>query len=307
MGDTVTTRFLIISDTHSIDFEAVKNLNGKCHPPFPVADVILHCGDLTGVGSLQELKQFVEMMGEIDAELKLVIAGNHDLTLDPNYWKGHMADGFTEEEHEQALEIMTGPLAKAAGMTYLEEGLHTFALKNGAKFTIYTSPYTPEFCDWGFPYQRYQDRFSTFNQADEASTSIAVNPIPDHAIVDIVMTHGPPQYVLDACANGNVGCDNLLRAISRCRPRLHCFGHIHEGHGARKIAWIKDPTIIGRPAIKSTTRQKNSYPEVDKCQVEFGEETLMVNAAIMDVTYNPTNPPWLLDLEMPHADSTRRE
>ena len=302
MAGTVTTRFLVISDTHSIDFEAVKKHNGKCQPPFAKADVILHCGDLTTVGGLPELKQFVRMMGNIDAELKLVIAGNHDLTLDRNYCKGHTADDLSEDGHEEAVKIMTGPLAQAAKMTYLEEGLHTFTLKNGAKFTIYTSPYTPEFCDWGFPYQRFQDRFSTASQVDEARTSIAVAPIPDHGSVDIVMTHGPPQYVLDACASGNVGCDNLLRAVSRCRPRLHCFGHIHEGHGAWKIAWTVDQAVIGRPAMRSSTRQKNSYPEADKCQVEFGKETLMVNAAIMNQWNKPTNPPWLLDLEMPSAE-----
>ena len=301
MTGTVTTRFLIISDTHSIDFDAVKKCGGNCDPPFPKADVILHCGDLTGIGGLEELKQFVEMIGEIDAELKLVIAGNHDMTLDPNYWKGHMAAGFSEEKHKKALEIMTGPSAQAAGMSYLEEGLKTFTLKNGAKFTIYTSPYTPEFYDWGFPYFRNQDRFNDLHQVDKACTSIAVNPIPDHGMVDIVMTHGPPQYVLDACASGNVGCDNLLRAVSRCRPRLHCFGHIHEGHGARKISWTEDETIIGRPAMKSTTTQNNFYPEVDKCQIEYGEETLMINAAIMNKSYSPTNSPWLLDLEMPRA------
>jgi predicted phosphohydrolase len=302
MGDTVTTRFLILSDTHSIDLNEVKTHNGKCHPPFPKTDVVLHCGDLTNVGRLIELKQFVQMMGNFDAELKLVIAGNHDLTLDRDYCRTHTLDGFSEKEHEEAIQIMTGPLAKEAGITYLEEGLHTFSLKNGAKFTIYTSPYTPEFCDWGFPYYRSHDRFSTSEQVDEASASIAVNPLPDRGTVDIVMTHGPPQYVLDACANGNVGCDNLLRAVSRCRPRLHCFGHIHEGHGASKIVWTEDSKIIGRSAMQSTTRQNNSYPEVDKCQVEFGMETLMVNAAIMDVSCKPRNPPWLLDLEMPRSD-----
>lgn len=301
MDDTVTTRFLIISDTHSVDFEDVKKCDGTFLPPFPKADVILHCGDLTGIGGVQELKQFVEMMGKMDAELKLVIAGNHELTLDPNYWKTHMHDEFTKEEHEKALEVMTGLLAKAAGITYLEEGLNTFKLKNGARFTIYTSPYTPEFCDWGFPYQRYQDRFNTFHQVNEAITSIAVNPIPNHGTVDIVMTHGPPQYILDECANGFVGCDNLLRAVSRCKPRLHCFGHIHEGHGARLITWNDDPTVIGRPAIKGRKSQGNSYPEAEACSVEYGKQTLMVNAAIMDERYNPANAPWLVDLEMPRA------
>jgi predicted phosphohydrolase len=300
MAKTITTRFLILSDTHSLDFDDVEKCGGKCRPPFPKADAILHCGDLTHIGGLDDLEKFVRMIGEMDAELKLVIAGNHDMTLDPNYWIAH-GDDFTEEKHKQAKEIMTGPLAMEAGMTYLEEGLKIFTLKNGAKFTIFTSPYTPEFYDWGFPYPRHEDRYSNAAQADKASASTAVSPIPDHGTVDIVMTHGPPQFVLDQCANGNVGCEHLLRALHRCRPRLHCFGHIHEGHGAIKIEW--DLGTVGRSVIKSETMQKNSYPEADCCQVEYGKETLMVNAAIMNnLNFSPANPPWLLDLEMPRAD-----
>jgi Icc-related predicted phosphoesterase len=303
MEDTVTSRFLIISDTHSVNFDDVKKCDGTFYPPFPKADVILHCGDLTGVGRLQELRQFVEMMREMDAELKLVIAGNHDMTLDSNYWKGHMANNFTEEEHKEAVEIMTGWRAKEAGITYLTEGLNTFTLKNGARFTIYTSPYTPEFCDWGFPYERYQDRFNTSYQVNENTTSIAVNPIPDHGSVDIVMTHGPPLHVLDECANGYVGCNSLLRAVSRCRPRLHCFGHIHEGHGAQIVTWKEDEAMLGKQPMERERRTlENKFPEAGPCHVEYGKETLMVNAAIMDVHYNPVNKPWLLDLELPRAN-----
>lgn len=33
----------------------------------------------------------------------------------------------------------------------------------------------------------------------------------------------------------------------------------------------------------------------------FGEETLFVNAAIMDVNYKPVNAPWMVDLDLPIA------
>ena len=41
------------------------------------------------------------------------------------------------------------------------------------------------------------------------------------------MTHGPPKYILDMIDGQSAGCEHLRRAISRVRPRLHCFGHIH--------------------------------------------------------------------------------
>ena len=58
--------------------------------------------------------------------------------------------------------------------------------------------------------------------------------IPAH--VDVLITHGPTHGVLDRSAgSGNVDCEELLAATRRTRPRLHVFGHIHQGHGWRRL------------------------------------------------------------------------
>ncbi|KAL8750588.1 MAG: hypothetical protein Q9199_006965, partial [Rusavskia elegans] len=182
------------------------------------------------------------MLGSIPAELKLVIAGNHDLELDQRYWDENIAkldaedDGDDPEYHAKAIEIMTGELARQAGVTYLIEGTHEFKLANGATFKIYVSPYTPAYGDWAFAYARSEDRFNAPADVEKkGSKSIAINPIPEDA--DIVMTHGPPKGILDLCANGNVGCGNLLAAIRRVKPMVHCFGHVHEGSGVEVVDW----------------------------------------------------------------------
>jgi glutamate mutase epsilon subunit len=36
--------------------------------------------------------------------------------------------------------------------------------------------------------------------------------------------------------------------------------------------------------------------------IREGEETLFVNAAVMDVGYRPVNAPWVVDLQLPRAD-----
>ena len=238
-------------------------------------------------------------LGGIEAELKLVIAGNHDRDLDKDYCLRNYSeeDGDEPEEHAKAMEVMTGPLAKDAGVTYLEEGIHEFALSNGATFKVYASPYQPEFCNWAFPYERDQDRFNSQHQSMAGVTSIATNPIPDFGAggVDIVMTHGPPKSILDACERDGfeAGCENILRAIARAKPLLHCFGHIHEGYGACKITW-KDGKIQSSEDILV-----NAYPDPTILPIEAGKETLMVNASIMTVRYRPENAPWLIDLELP--------
>ena len=303
---TVSTRFLVISDTHNFQFGDETEVRGEFQHPAPKADVLLHCGDLTQVGGLPSYKSLLKFLGKIDAELKLVIAGNHDLDLDGRYWDTHLDEEHDDpKQHEKAVEIMKGNLAKEAGVTYLEEGLSTFTLKNGAKFTIYTSPYTPEFCDWGFPYERNEDRYNRDTEVAEGAKSIARNPIPDFPGVDIIMTHGPPKDILDWTAHGTVGCDNLLRAISRARPRMHCFGHIHEAYGAIRVTWKNGqnplgPKLIGKKAIQHEMKEDNSYPEPTQQPITFGKETLMVNAAIMNLSYQPTNAPWLIDMNLPH-------
>jgi hypothetical protein len=300
---TTTTRFMIISDTHNFEFGNAERYGGSFIQPTPECDVLLHCGDLTMIGGIQDYKKCIQMLGSINAELKLVIAGNHDRDLDPNWNQNpHFLNQEVKNEYEEAIALWRGPLAKEAGITYLEEGLNTFELKNGTTFTIYTSPYQPEFYNWAFPYERDEDRFNPEDKVAPGVKCIAENPIPDFPGVDIMMTHGPPKDILDWTARENVGCEALLRAVSRARPKLYCFGHIHEAYGMELISWKDDKSLIGQSAYKSRIEHENNYPNASSLSIRHGEETLMVNAAIMNLGYKPTRSPWLLDLELPSVN-----
>ncbi|KAH0559304.1 hypothetical protein GP486_004177, partial [Trichoglossum hirsutum] len=152
----------------------------------------------------------------------------------------------------------------------------------------------------------------------------ATSPIPSFPAVDIVMTHGPPHGRLDETSRDLcVGCPHLLRAVSRARPRLHCFGHIHEAWGAERVRWEEPeeeeekelPSAAqagGEWKIKSVTlcdvdeqdvlRERAAYVDVGKesaCPLEWGRETLFVNASIMSRRYRPEQAPWRVDLELP--------
>lgn len=52
---------------------------------------------------------------------------------------------------------------------------------------------------------------------------------------DILITHGPPHGILDEVNGCNVGCEELLLAVQRIKPKYHIFGHIHEGYGQKTI------------------------------------------------------------------------
>jgi hypothetical protein len=153
---------------------------------------------------------------------------------------------------------------------------------------------------------------------------IAENPIPDYPAIDVMMTHGPPMGVLDTTYKGeSVGCQHLLRAARRCKPRLHCFGHIHEAWGAQKVTWTAGDQLdmpteehieeseeiqVGEEILID----KDDHSEIEVAKVDvskaggkelrYGLETLMVNASIMTLRYKPWNRPWLIDMDLEKAD-----
>ena len=217
----MTIRLLILSDTHDTAFPDPSEL--------PKTDVVLHCGDLTMIGGLSKYRAAIEKLVKCKAELKLVIPGNHDVSLDPKWWADNLGveDGDDPEEPQKAFALFDATTARYAGVRLLTEGLHTFTLNDGRSFTIYASPFTPAFGGYAFAYSLEQPKFNE-------------HTIPTD--VDIVMTHVPPQkprrgdYRLDLNKEGmNCGCPALWKAIESARPRLHCFGHIHEGYGNQLI------------------------------------------------------------------------
>lgn len=139
--NTVKTRILIISDTHSASLAPSTDQNVAFRRPLPKADVLLHCGDLTTLGYLDEYEQTLDMLAAIDADLKLVIAGNHDISLDERYYarKGrfwHRRQEYDPAYPTRAKELWQGERARTAGVTYLEEGTYSFVLNNGAKLRV---------------------------------------------------------------------------------------------------------------------------------------------------------------------------
>jgi predicted phosphodiesterase len=291
-SSTVPTRVMVVSDTHEHCFDGTL---------MPEVDILIHTGDLTNYGQHASLRECVRMMGTIDAELRLVIAGNHDLSLDTVRLIENMDEEQYAGYHKSALEIMNGPLAKENGVTYLEEGTHTFTLKSGATFKVYASPYTRGNGDWAFCYRRLED---PFNEHDGSDRPLPKNPIP--AGVHIVMTHGAPYSVLDQVDCRNLGCPKLLRALGRVRPLMHCFGHIHEGYGAHIVTWTGDGKVTEpEKASPTATEQINEYPYTNEWPIKPGEQTLMVNASTMKKTsrgHKPINKPFVVILDLPRGE-----
>ncbi len=191
----------------------------------PAGDVLVHAGDHTMGGSAREIEDAARWLARLPHRTKVVIAGNHD-------W------GFQRDPTASRAR-----LANVPGLVYIEDAE---AVVEGLRF--WGSPWQPWFADWAFNLER------------GAAIREKWDLIP--AGIDVLVTHGPPVGHGDKTFYGEtVGCFDLLDAVRRVRPRLHVFGHIHEGYG--------------------TTRE---------------DGTTFVNAAACDVRYRPVNPPVVIDL-----------
>jgi len=160
----------------------------------PDGDILVHAGDLTGDGTVDDLEDFNSYLSTLPHRNKIVIAGNHDFCL------------------EREPEISAARITNAI---YLQDRSVTV---EGIKF--YGSPWQPWFFDWAF------------NLSRGAEIRAKWDLIP--ADTNVLITHGPAYGILDRTTRGErVGCEDLLEVIKQIRPQMHVFGHIHEAYGIR--------------------------------------------------------------------------
>lgn len=187
---TAARRLVLISDTHGLH-DGFADLPGG----LPEGDVLVHAGDFTKRGRIEEVRAFADWMASTGFPHSVVVAGNHDFLF--------------QKQPELAREI----LSAVPGLVYLE---HDEAEVAGLR--VFGSPWQPEFCNWAFNLERGEPLARRWRQVPSG--------------VDVLVTHSPPFGVLDRCDHGErVGCEALRDELPRIAPRLHVFGHIHEARG----------------------------------------------------------------------------
>lgn len=196
-------KILYISDTHTLERGIFKSW-------LPPADTIVHSGDFMNSGYIKrDIIAFLDWFSSLTQyKNKIFIAGNHDKYVQ-----------MFPEEFADILKLYPE-------VTYLE---NSEVIIDGIKF--WGSPWTPYFHNWAF---------NAMIKIEDATTR---NPwiknfwdlIP--ADVDVLITHGPPYGILDLSEYGgiNCGCPELLKVINKYKPKVHVFGHIHEGYGEEKV------------------------------------------------------------------------
>ena len=188
-------KITFISDTHT--------KHDKVNGFLPGGDILIHAGDLTGRGYLNEIDDFLKWFDKIDNyDTKIFIAGNHDF-------------GF-EDNPNQIKSLLTGYKT----VDYLQDDLLLVGKGDYEDMVkVWGTPWQPEFHNWAFNLPRGE-------KLKEKWDMIPTN-------TDILITHGPPHGKLDYVPydSVNVGCEELIKRVEEIKPKINVFGHIHEGYG----------------------------------------------------------------------------
>jgi len=193
------TKIVCIADTHNFHDDV----------DVPDGDILIHAGDFTLSGTLNEVVEFNDWLGKLDHSFKVVVAGNHDRCLGENETLG--------------LKMFTNAI-------YLERSGTTL---DGVK--IWGAPMTPAF--------NGMRGGLTFYTNDDKEAKGVWRGMPKN--LDVLITHGPPFGILDEVERYGYGqtfpageqtiehCgDGMLASkVIANKPKYHLFGHIHEGYG----------------------------------------------------------------------------
>lgn len=162
--------------------------------PVPDGDVLIHAGDATMRGTLEQVGLFAEWFKSLPHKYKLFVPGNHDFLFENN------------------ASLARSIILEAGALTLIDEGV----VIDGVRF--WGSPYQPWFMSWAFNVQR--------------GAQLAEHWAEMPSDTDVLITHSPPYSIGDTVPSGEkVGCEDLLARVRDVRPTYHVFGHIHEGYG----------------------------------------------------------------------------
>jgi 3',5'-cyclic AMP phosphodiesterase CpdA len=223
----------------------------------PDGDVLIHAGDLTFTGVLEEVRAELKAISALPHRRKIVVPGNHDFFFDERFMDGHIFRRWRIDRPISVQEL----LAEFPDIDVLIDRSTMVG-----KYKVHGSPWQPAFYDWAF-------QFSAGEKGrQEAKMRWATIPLD----TNILVTHTPPWGILDIVdfehrhQGDNRAGDYLLRTrIEDLKQlRLHVFGHLHAGYGNI------DLPLDGHG----------------------GEPTTFVNAALNTNSYVPLNKPIVIDL-----------
>ncbi|PPJ58379.1 hypothetical protein CBER1_11697 [Cercospora berteroae] len=220
----------------------------------------------------------------------IIVAGNHDLSLDPEYALKYDTGWKVVPEDVEACRRLL--LMDHPSFTYLQHSDAVIQLpEKDVQLRVFGSPFSPDRGKqhWAFPY--------------DPSAAVAIWD-DVKAETDILVTHTPPAGVCDESVHWEAGgCLALRDKLSQIRPLLHVCGHCHEGRGAAILDWEEDSVQVWNDG--SVGSKKMSLVKFVGTRV--GCATAVVHASIMGKSHGRGSKvfhkPVVIDLSVPRRRS----
>jgi len=228
-------RCVCISDTHS-------NHSQLCLPP---GDLLLHAGNFTKFGSMSQLEEFDQWLGEQSFQHRIVVPGNQDNLMDPyirqtKWGANEKKNLFIDDVVEMKGANWSGDDAEVKN--YLKnavvlvddsieiEGLIIF----GSPHTRLTEKEATEGSYYNaFKYKR--EDFFEQKLLKMKGANIVMTQMPPYETGDLVVAgFGLWSWFDDSTPSGtrsNIGSTVLRDAVVSEEPGLHIFGHALAGRG----------------------------------------------------------------------------
>ena len=87
-----------------------------------MGDIYIHAGDFTKTGTFLEIAKFEQFVASLPHPIKIVIAGNHDMTFDVKFYEKYGKHRFHVNCPEDP-QVCREVLAKSNNLIYLEDEL----------------------------------------------------------------------------------------------------------------------------------------------------------------------------------------
>lgn len=207
---------VVISDTHN---------QHKYLGEIPKGDILIHCGDFSSVGRMDEVSAFLQWFGMRPHKYKIFIAGNHERSFDPKFNDNIQKPQWLQE----AIKSATDP---RNNVFYLENsGVEI----EGIKF-------------WGSPWTKdFYPQYWAFNCPEDKIVERHWSKIP--VGTDVLITHGPGLFLDRNRANQSCGDFALQGIVESRKPEYHLYGHIHREKGEVRQVSTSDTTFINASVL----------------------------------------------------------
>jgi len=308
-------RFVCLSDTHNkahwlLERDWWKSFNVPTDifspQPLPAGDVLLHSGDFTNWGRKAEVEKFNDFLGKCPYLVKIVIAGNHELTFDS---KSQMSD--PKDTKASTSSSSPHPSTLLTSAIYLQDdGVDIGGIR------VWGSPWQPVLGNMAFNAPRGDKLLEKWNRipgwggagggdAGAATTDIKENATtaPVSSSADRNSDNGNQCQVTSSSSSSSSSCSSSSSTntsgggVDILLTHGPPLGVGDKLSGGRQVAGCSELLATVRQRVRPKFHVFGHIHEHNGCWTDG--RTTFINAAICNGMHYPMQKVWKFDVKLP--------